>query len=84
MSKPNDGGPAFPVNVSALVSKSYLESAGLTGMSLRAWLAGMALNGQLSVNDHNLSDKDVSKMFAQQSVCMADALIAELEKEVKP
>lgn len=39
MSKPNDGGPAFP-NVAIYASNDPPRG----GMSLRAWLAGMALN----------------------------------------
>ncbi len=76
MSKP-DGGPAFP------------DQEG-SGMSLRAWLAGQALIGLLSTNQAITMNPDGDKKttfrsedFAEMSVFMADAMLAELEKEGK-
>ncbi len=66
MTKPNDGGLAFPVSG---------ESCWDPGMSLRAYLAAKAIC---------LFKGDVSTEFIARSCCnIADALIAELEKEVE-
>lgn len=43
----NDGGPAFPQHVLNPTKQTY-GVASNTGMSLRDWLAGMALYGLLS------------------------------------
>lgn len=79
MTTPHDGGPAFPVHTALELHQ------GLSGMSLRAWLAGMAMQGML-VNGFmpNQATKNLGKSpynYASAAVEMADALISELEKE---
>lgn len=64
MSEQKDGGPAFG-------SKHY------SGMSLRDWLAGMALNGQLS-NYQGISL--MCKEHAKDAYKYADAMLEERDK----
>jgi hypothetical protein len=72
----NDGGPAFPGRVKVFMSDgSYAGEQPEDGMSFRAWLAGMALNGCCI----NGEPEDV-KHNAIVALRNADALIAELEK----
>lgn len=76
--KPNDGGPAFPV---------HPESFGSNGMSLRAYFAGQALPaviaGQydIAMRGGDINPSTVTKDVAQVILEYADAIIAELEKE---
>ena len=76
MSK-NDGGPAFP-------DPTFVHS----GMSLRDWFAGMALQGALAAWDDY--DRKMFKpvpysqrmeIFANDAYAMADAMLAEREKK---
>lgn len=73
MPKINDGGYAFPTN------------SGLTykGMSLRAYFAGQALPSVVirCVPQECEHDESMEQMFARKAVSVADALIAELEKD---
>ncbi len=80
--KPKDGGPAFPRPLGealGTISDSYV------GMSLRAWLAGMAMNGLLASNKEVMlqgkSQEANETTAAVAAVACADALISELEKE---
>ncbi len=80
MGKPNDGGPAFPSDdeqwddaVRRPVCRRH------TGMSLRAYLAGRAMQGMLA--NPNRSPEG-AYYFASHAIRFADALIAELAKEV--
>ena len=84
MSKPNDGGPAFPQMFFASGGK-YPE-----GMSLRAWLAGMAIGPLMASDGFEATvmrnpkfdlETMLPKFAAQEAVRIADALISELEKE---
>jgi len=80
-----DGGTAFPV--SDTVYPSGAIQHGSNGMSLRAWLAGQALNG-IASNQSQLDGQQerairfgvtIETMTAKTAVKMADALLAELE-----
>ncbi len=62
--KKNDGGPAFPV-------PGVFDYA---GMSLREYYAGLAMQGLMTAARHSLT------AIAEESVRVADALIAELKK----
>ena len=72
-----DGGPAFPRN-------EYGTAPEHLGMSLRAYLAGQAITGLLaspSWADNNISKPDDGTSLPEIAVEVADALIAELNKE---
>lgn len=76
MATKNGGGQAFP--------NSRGESGCAPGMSLRAWLAGQALQGLASQHlSFGINQTSCSpwSWVAEQSVKAADALIAELEKQ---
>ena len=80
MSKPKDGGPAFPVSVGMGPLSANFASP---GMSLRAWLAGMACSSVAVGVLCNAQGAELSEQaLAKASVRIADALIAELEKEI--
>jgi hypothetical protein len=92
--KPNDGGPAFPQPFDAIVETQNGRelASGWTGMphpgmSLRAWLAGMAMQGILSSNMAlHIDGKHVERNAIIVAVAareQADAMITELEKESK-
>lgn len=67
MSK-NTGGPAFPVGSGDMRDP--------TGMTLRDWFAGMAMQGLVS------SPRSIPRAtMAEHAYLMADAMIAEREKE---
>lgn len=71
MSDKNDGGPAFPINHPHCPDPS-------TGMTLRQWYAGMAMQGVIASgtvtgNDFNETSKEVSGF----AFGVADAMIKE-------
>ena len=70
MSKP-DGGPAFP-------SHGTMGEVVQQGMSLRAYFAAAALQGICAAH-HNAAAN--SEVVAEDAVFLADALIAELERD---
>jgi hypothetical protein len=79
-----DGGPAFPYhgprNINAMKdSPPTVVECFAPGMSLRAWLAGQWLSEQ-SQHAGSFIGNDDARLFAQEAVLVADALIAELEK----
>ena len=69
MSKPNNGGPAFPCT----------DAKGFTseGMSLRDYFAGQALAGMLADETKQGSRGN----YAEDAYDIADAMLAEREKE---
>lgn len=79
--KPNDGGPAF-----ARPGFTAEQTESQEGMSLRAWLAGMAMQG---IMHHESMVRLVAfqegrgpeKEIAVRAAAIADALIAELEMD---
>jgi hypothetical protein len=82
--KIDDGGPAFPYTV-VTEDKTYGVRKELIcpGMSLRAWLAGMALQGMLEQgflpNESKVDPQD-ENCFTKAACVMADNLIAQLKK----
>ena len=78
MSKPiNDGGLAFAR--ASTFANGECQTFSQTGMTLRDWFAGQALNGIMSV----VGDSDyIQEMVASNAYAMADAMI-EARKEPK-
>ena len=84
MSKPDDGGPAFP---------SHFVAQHMSGMSLRDWFAGRVANGILAADTfldcyeqllvHKAGLELNRKIFARNCYGMADAMLAE-RKRGKP
>ena len=70
MSKPSDGGAAFPLIPTEGCGPIW------EGMSLRDWFAGQALNGMVASEV-----KDAAERFARGAYALADAMIAERNKE---
>jgi hypothetical protein len=73
----DDGGPAFPFGQISELTGQPINGFFEPGMSLRDWLAGMALQG---LSTHGASLQTV----ATQSVKLADLVLAELKKGGKP
>ncbi|CAB4156112.1 hypothetical protein UFOVP673_40 [uncultured Caudovirales phage] len=74
----NDGGPAFPCEV--YICPQDTEPSKFSGMSLRDWFAGQALNGYLA----SWSDDSDPIFFepchtAKTSYAYADAMLAARE-----
>lgn len=92
---PGDGGPAFPTHTTKTIEFQSLLKGGnthqtvphtLPGMSLRAYLAGRAMQGILA-NQQPSSDWAHPVAIENNvltALLYADALLAELEKEQKP
>lgn len=82
MSKPNDGGPAFPIPMTAwddqLSDNRVVPWS--EGMSLRAWLAGQALAGYAAWSPTGVTAESEPRAAAKFCVQHADAVIAELER----
>jgi hypothetical protein len=56
------------------------------GLTKREWFAGLAMQGMLSASDREGRPDDIRRMsglYAEASAIYADALLAELSKEVK-
>lgn len=88
----NNGGPAFPAPQFAVHEsvdqQKILQLGQAQGMTLRQWLAGMAMQGLLSDMDTRTSlsnSADINGVSFAQEVAMqafdhADAMIAESNK----
>jgi len=73
----DNGGPVFPGEQIAFTASGHRMTLGHhNGMSLRAWLAGQAMNGLLAAD----LGVEMTAAIAKQAVAQADALLAELEK----
>lgn len=68
--KPNTGGPVF-----AQTNVPY------SGMSLRAWLAGMAMQGLCLKATGTYDEGPCNSAIAGRSIKLADLMLAELEKD---
>lgn len=80
MTKPNDGGPAFPrppVFIGASKHKDWWFMQ--DGMSRRDWLAGLAMQAIISKYGITESHSDLI-VWSIESYAFADALIAEGDK----
>lgn len=79
--KPKDGGPAFPVkveNVEEYPRNSVPREIEHTGMTLRQWLAGMAMQAYLQWGDNAF---EAQGKCASMAYRMADAMLAYEESE---
>lgn len=74
MTKPNDGGPAYPTVVSHWNGATIDRGP---GMSLRDWFAGQAL-----ANPKICGDGSAWEVDARAAYAAADAMLAERDKEV--
>ena len=86
-----DGGPAFPrmaspewekKNAAMLTSfgqEQYLSPH--TGMSLRDYFAAAVLRGSYARYGHGSNDSTALKLVASEAYQVADAMLAEREKE---
>ena len=80
--KINDGGPAFPQDPNGMDDLGGWIRGPFPGISLRAYFAGQALTGICANPIVNPMWKErVASQFADAVLDMADALIAELEKQ---
>lgn len=75
--KINDGGPAFPVSTGmGPLAANFVSS----GMTLREWFAGMAMQGWLSSDtpgrDHLDYTAEAIERDAKLAYAIADAMIA--------
>ncbi len=78
--------PAFPRDNQFIPNHVKEEKTGKfvegsTGMSLRDWYAGMALQGMLSTDPHVCIDSDGGALMANACFRMADAMIKERDNE---
>lgn len=80
MTKPNDGGPAFPHTHIIGINGMLHDAQSLGGMSLRAYFAGLAMQGLYSGPYRNhVADYETSKLVIEEAVGIADAMLAALE-----
>lgn len=85
MSNQNDGGPAFPCN----------DEHGYSGMSLRDWFAGMAMqamisreikrssNGSCDIKWCEVRAEPIPSIVADQAGKIADAMLADRKSQSK-
>lgn len=80
MTKRNDGGPAFPRSYTTALEAA--QGLGESGMSLRDWFAGMALQGicanpDISTHAHKaaLGTPETRRVFAEGAWAQADAML---------
>jgi len=77
---PSRGGPAFPVAMP--MDEKGQEVIHWAGMSLRDYFAGKALPMALSCTSSEINKgESVPQMFARKAYEVADAMLAEREKE---
>ena len=74
----NDGGPAFPHTHIIGINGMLHDAQSIGGMSLRAYFAGLAMQGMLAGRKCELADVNLSDM-TESATKIADALIAALE-----
>ena len=77
-SKIYDGGPAFPSPALIDPETGQAIEPPMDGMSLRAWLAGKALQGLLA-NCYKEATETKPETFVGSAVDLADMMIARLE-----
>lgn len=87
MSKINDGGPVFPVTLQSQTDNGVTYHESLTGKSLRADFAGLAMQTLLAheLSNRSCGDQPMTKIYAiaRDSFACADAMLAYCNKEPK-
>lgn len=85
--KINDGGPAFPEAIG--VSPSGDVYPGMSGMSLRDWFAGLAMQAMASnpellavVTSGSILDGSAFDRMAKRAYHLSDAMLAERDKGI--
>ena len=79
-----DGGSAFPEITSERDENGLKDIYSYGGMSLRDYFAGQALLGSLSSSTlTEYTNKSQAECFAVEAYRIADAMIAQREKDVK-
>ena len=71
MSKPNDGGPAFPRHYGTAHHHDHVEQLWHGGMTLRDWFSGQALAGLLGDPKRNGTMKE----YAEDAYESADVML---------
>ena len=73
----NDGGPAFPgqwYDFQPCTGDQVVREQ-WSGMTLRDWFAGLAMQGFLAAQIHGFNDRPASGPFASMAYEMADAML---------
>ncbi len=83
--KTNDGGPAFPCEYED-VKSPYPRTIVQTGLSVRDWFAGMALQGMISdtiatIGGEPITPENAVELISARSYEYADAMLKERNKE---
>lgn len=85
MSKPNDGGPAYPSpGYDGGADVEECRTYPIPGMSLRDWLTGVAMQGLVRfVEDGGWGSPEEGRIenIAMTACSFADAVLVELAKE---
>jgi hypothetical protein len=76
----NDGGPAFPATVEEYSGGLSTKEVHYPGMSLRDWLAGMAMQGLIVSVWKETGADYTANSCAKEAYQFADAMLAEKEK----
>lgn len=83
MSATNDGGPAFPHKRQIRSHGEVIDHEMESGMTLRVWLAGKALQGWAAGRNHSMTESSDHDTVAKACLQYADAIIRAAQ-EVKP
>lgn len=76
----NDGGPAFPSPIVPTELEAILgKSPTSPGMSLRDWLAGMALSSMTAAPDYSTGPCDAA--MVERAYRIADVMLAQRAKK---
>jgi acetyl-CoA acetyltransferase len=62
------------------ITPTYYKETEFVGLTKREYFAGLAMQGLLHTYNGQLPFNEIAGAFAMESVIMADALLAELEK----
>ena len=80
MTTKHTGGHAFPTQSWEYDGGGQVLQYQESGMSLRDWFAGMAMQGLLAAQIHGFNDRPANGPFASMAYEMADAMIKAREE----